>query len=78
MVKQFFEYIKNLAADIVEEIYESEYEKMPAKITKVGSKFKVTTPNGTYSKGTTKVKAKAQVKLLNAIDHGFKPKKKGK
>jgi len=75
MVKQFFEYIKNLAADIVEEIYESEYEKMPAKITKVGSKFKVSTPNGTHAKGTTKTKAKAQVKILNAVDRGWKPKK---
>jgi hypothetical protein len=66
-----------MACDIVNEIYESEYEKMPAKITKVGNKFKVTTPNGTHAKGTTKAKAKAQVKLLNAIDHNpsFKPRK---
>jgi len=75
LVKQFFEYIKNLAADIVEEIYESEYEHMPAKITKIGNRFKVTTPSGTHAKGTTKGKAKAQARLLNAIDHGWKPKK---
>jgi hypothetical protein len=40
MVKQFFEYIKNLAADIVEEIYESEYEKMPPKEIKLGKKIR--------------------------------------
>lgn len=53
---------------------------MPAKITKTkNGKYRVTTPNGTHAKGTTKAKAKAQQRLLNAIDHGFVPThKKGK
>lgn len=47
---------------------------MPAKITKTkNGKYKVSTPNGTHAKGTTKAKAKAQQRLLNAIDHGWKP-----
>lgn len=49
---------------------------MPAKITKTKTgKYKVSTPNGTHAKGTTKAKAKAQQRLLNAIDHGFVPRK---
>jgi hypothetical protein len=53
---------------------------MPAKIIKLkNGKFKVVTPNGTHAKSTTKAKAKAQRRLLNAIDHGWKPTgKKGK
>ena len=47
---------------------------MPVKISKgKGGKFKVTTPRGMKSKGTTKAKAEAQKRLLNAIDHGWKP-----
>lgn len=49
---------------------------MPAKISRVkGDGYKVTTPNGTHAKGTTKAKAEKQARLLNAIDHGWKPKK---
>lgn len=46
---------------------------MPVKITK-NSKggYKVSTPNGTKAKNTTKANAKAQERLLNTIDHGFK------
>lgn len=53
---------------------------MPVKITKTkNGKYKVSTPNGTHAKGTTKAKAKAQQRLLNAVDHGWKPTgKKGK
>ena len=46
---------------------------MPASIKKVGKKFQVKTPNGVKAKGTTKPKAKAQQRLLSAIDHGWKP-----
>ena len=43
---------------------------MPVHLTKLkNGKYKVTTPNGTHAKGTTKAKAKAQERLLNAIDH---------
>ena len=48
---------------------------MPAKIRKKGSKYQVSTPNGIHAKGTTKEKAMAQQRLLNAIDHGWKPSK---
>ena len=51
---------------------------MPVKLHRVkGGKVKVTTPGGTKSKGTTMAKAKAQQRLLNAIEHNpnFKPRK---
>ena len=46
---------------------------MPVKITKMGKKYKVATPGGTKSKGTTKAKAESQAKLLRAVEHGWKP-----
>ena len=47
---------------------------MPAKITKVGkNKYRVSTPSGVHAKGTTKAKAMAQKRLLNAVEHGWKP-----
>ena len=47
---------------------------MPVEITKVGKgKFKVSTPSGTKAKHTTKVKAEAQKRLLNAVEHGWVP-----
>jgi len=47
---------------------------MPAKISKNKSGgYSVRTPNGVHAKGTTKKKAMAQQRLLNAIDHGYKP-----
>jgi hypothetical protein len=46
---------------------------MPVKVTKVGSKYRVSTPSGTKAKGTTKAKAEAQKRLLNAVEHGFVP-----
>jgi hypothetical protein len=52
---------------------------MPVTINKKGKRYSVSTPNGVKSKGTTKKKAKAQERLLNAIDHGWvKPKRKKK
>lgn len=52
---------------------------MPAKVSrnKDGS-YRVTTPSGTHAKRTTKKKGEAQKRLLNAVDHGWKPDKKGK
>jgi hypothetical protein len=49
---------------------------MPVKITKVGKKYRVSTPNGVKAKSTTKENAEKQKRLLNAIDHGWKPTKK--
>ena len=50
---------------------------MPATIKKVGKgKFQVKTPNMVHAKGTTLEKAEKQKRLLQAIDHGWKPTKK--
>ena len=46
---------------------------MPVKIEKSGGGYKVTTPGGTKAKHTTKKKAEAQKRLLNAIEHGWEP-----
>jgi hypothetical protein len=50
---------------------------MPVKIKKTAAgKFKVSTPGGTKAKGTSKKKAEAQKRLLNAVEHGWKPRGK--
>ena len=46
---------------------------MPVKITKVKGGYKVSTPHGTKAKSTTKTKAEAQKRLLNAVEHGWHP-----
>jgi len=47
---------------------------MPVKVSKLPSgKYKVSTPGGTKAKGTTKEKAEAQKRLLNATEHSWKP-----
>ena len=46
---------------------------MPAKVKKKGKKYEVRTPNQVHAKGTTKEKAEAQRRLLNAIEHGWVP-----
>ncbi len=47
---------------------------MPTKVTRTPSgEYRVSTPSGVKSKGTTKQKALAQQRLLNAIDRGWKP-----
>jgi len=47
---------------------------VPVSIRKTGKgKYAVSTPGGTKAKGTTKAKAEAQKRLLNAVEHGFKP-----
>lgn len=48
---------------------------MPEKISKVKGGYSVSTPGGVKAKKTTKKKAKAQVRLLRAIEHnpGFVP-----
>ena len=52
---------------------------MPTKVTKVKGGYKVSTPGGTKSKKTTKAKAKAQARLLNAVEHSdWRPTKKAK
>ena len=49
---------------------------MPAKVTKMKKGYQVSTPKGVKAKGTTQQKAEAQARLLNAVDHGWKPAKK--
>lgn len=51
---------------------------MPVTVRKVKGRYRVSTPGGVKATGTTKAKAKAQQRLLNAIEHNpnFKPRKK--
>jgi len=43
---------------------------MPYKVRKKDDdKYEVRSPSGVRAKGTSKAKAKAQVRLLNAIEH---------
>jgi hypothetical protein len=52
---------------------------MPYKTTKTKSgKYRVTGPSGVHSKGTTKAKAAAQIRIMQASEHGYKPDKKGR
>jgi hypothetical protein len=49
---------------------------MPVTISKKPGKsgrYSVRTPGGVKAKGTTLAKAKAQERLLNAVEHGWKP-----
>jgi hypothetical protein len=47
---------------------------MPVKIKSIGKgRVRVSTPNGVKAKSTTPAKAKAQERLLNAVDHGWTP-----
>lgn len=48
---------------------------MPYKVKKVKGAYMVKSPHGTKAKKTTLRKAKKQVRLLNAIKHGFVPDK---
>jgi len=52
---------------------------MPVKIRKLkGGRVRVSTPGGVKSKSTTLRKARRQKRLLNAIEHGFVPRKSKK
>jgi hypothetical protein len=51
---------------------------MPVKVTKVKGGYKVRTPRMVHAKKTSKSKAMKQARLLNAVEHGWKPSKKGK
>ncbi len=42
---------------------------MPVSIHRHGNRYSVETPNQVHAKSTTKEKAKAQERLLNAVDH---------
>jgi hypothetical protein len=50
---------------------------MPYKIRRTKSgKYRVTSPHGTKSRGTTRRKAVAQVRLLNMLKHNKRVKKR--
>lgn len=49
---------------------------MPAKKRKTKKGYTVSTPGGVKGRGMTLRNANAQIRLLNAIDHGWKPTKK--
>jgi len=44
---------------------------MPVTIRKKKGCYEVSTPNGVHAKCTSLKNAKAQERLLNAIDHGY-------
>lgn len=51
---------------------------MPVRIRQTASgKFRVSTPSGVKAKATTKAKAEAQKRLIQGVEHGWKPTKRG-
>ncbi len=46
---------------------------MPVKVIKVRGGYKVRTPGRVHAKKTSKGKAEAQRRLLNAVEHGWRP-----
>jgi hypothetical protein len=46
---------------------------MPVKVRKTKKGYTVSTPGGVKAKNTTKEKAEKQKRLLNAVEHGWKP-----
>ena len=52
---------------------------MPASMSKdpSGKGYQVSTPNGVHGSKMTLRNAKAQQRLLNALDHGWRPNRKG-
>lgn len=45
---------------------------MPYRVKRVDG-YRVTSPHGTKAKSTTKAKAQRQVRLLRAVEHGWRP-----
>lgn len=46
---------------------------MPVSITKQDHGYQVSTPHGVKAKHTTKANAKRQQRLLQAVEHGWRP-----
>lgn len=46
---------------------------MPVRVTRSDGGYRVSTPGGVKAKRTTKAKAESQRRLLNAVEHGWKP-----
>lgn len=51
---------------------------MPVTIKKIKGGYRVSTPNGVHAKKTTKKNAEKQKRLLNAVEHGWRPTKNKK
>ncbi len=51
-------------------------KKMPYEMHKADGGYEVTSPHGTKAKHTSKKKAKAQMRLLQGIEHGWKPERR--
>jgi hypothetical protein len=51
---------------------------MPVRMSRVKGGVRVSTPGGIKAKRTTVAKAKKQKRLLNAVEHGWKPTGKGR
>lgn len=51
---------------------------MPVKIKRKGRCTQVSTPNQVHAKCTTREKAEKQARLLRGIEHGMKPRKRGR
>jgi len=46
---------------------------VPVRVTKRGSKYRVSHGGKVSAKGTTRAKAKRQANLLRGLEHGWKP-----
>ena len=46
---------------------------MPVTVKKVEGGYRVSTPGGVKARKTTRVKARSQKRLLNALEHGWEP-----
>ena len=46
---------------------------MPVTVTKADGGYRVSTPSMVHAKKTSKEKAMAQKRLLNAVEHGWTP-----
>ncbi len=47
---------------------------MPYELAKLKSgKYEVSGPSGVHAKSTSKKKGKAQIRLLQGVEHGWKP-----
>jgi hypothetical protein len=49
---------------------------MPYKVSKVKGGYRVTSPHGVKAKHSSKSNVKKQLRLLRAIEHGWKPSKR--
>lgn len=49
---------------------------MPYSMTKTDEGYRVRSPHGVKAKRTSKRKAEKQIRLLNAIEHGWEPKRR--